>query len=209
MQKKKPISISYLNKKFEGFDPEPIGEHNYSAVLLPLIEKEDGLHLLFQVRADTLKTQPGEIGYPGGKMEPGEIPVECAIRETMEELCIPAKEINIISELNYISANSFTMYCFLGEVDENVVDLNVFNRDEVKELFTVPLEFFLKTKPYVYKYEIKPDIKEDFPYEDYGIDDSYNWRKSISTVPLYTYDDKVIWGLTARLTQDLVRLIKE
>ena len=50
-------------------------------------------HLLFEVRADTLDRQPGEVCFPGGHMESGETPAACALRETEEELSIPSAAI--------------------------------------------------------------------------------------------------------------------
>ena len=58
--------------------------HEY-AVLCPLVERPDGLHLLFEVRSAGV-SQSGETCFPGGQMEPGETPADCALRETEEEL---------------------------------------------------------------------------------------------------------------------------
>lgn len=210
MPKNKQISISFLSDALKDIDPEPIGVYSYASVLVPLIKKEDGLHLLFEVRAETLRAQPGEISFPGGKMEDGEIPLECAIRETAEELGIKEDAINIISELNYINSYSnFTMYSFLGHIDEDVIAKAQINKAEVKEVFTVPIQFFMETDPYVYTYDLRPDVGDDFPYMEYGIEEDYPWRKGTATVPFYTYDDKVIWGLTARVTQNFIELVRE
>ena len=61
------------------------------AVLVPLVERPEGLCLLYEVRADTLGRQPGEVCFPGGRLEPGEDAVSCALRETWEELGIPGR----------------------------------------------------------------------------------------------------------------------
>ena len=210
MPKDKTITISFLTKALEDLDPKPIGQYNYSSVLIPLIEKDGELHILYEVRAETLRSQPGEISFPGGKMEEGEIPLECAIRETSEEIGVPMDAINIISELNYINSYSnFTMYSFLGQIDRKVVENAKINKAEVKETFTVPLQFFVDNDPYIYTYDLRPDVKEDFPYAEYGIEENYPWRKGTATVPFYTYGDRVIWGLTARLTLDFARIIRE
>ena len=55
------------------------------AVLVPLVEREGALSLLYEVRARTLRRQPGEVCFPGGRMESGETPEVCALRETFEE----------------------------------------------------------------------------------------------------------------------------
>ena len=57
--------------------------HEY-AVLCPLVERPDGLHLLFEVRSAGV-SQSGETCFPGGQMEPGEAPADCALRETDAE----------------------------------------------------------------------------------------------------------------------------
>lgn len=67
--------------------------HEY-AVLCPLVERPDGLHLLFEVRSAGV-SQSGETCFPGGQMEPGETPADCALRETEEELSIPRAEIRL------------------------------------------------------------------------------------------------------------------
>ena len=57
------------------------------AVLLPLAEGPEGWQVLFEVRAAGI-SQPGEVCFPGGRIEPGETPEEAALRECREELDI-------------------------------------------------------------------------------------------------------------------------
>jgi 8-oxo-dGTP pyrophosphatase MutT (NUDIX family) len=178
-------------------------------VLIPVIEKKDGLHILYQVRSDNLRRQPGEISFPGGKMEAGESSAQCAVRETHEELGIPMDSIKIMAKLNYLNSYSnFTMYSFLGSIDQAVIDEAQINKNEVKEIFTVPLDYLMAHEPFIYSYELKPQIHEDFPYEEYGIDSDYSWGSGFSQVPFYIYEDKVIWGMTGRLTLELVNLLR-
>ena len=54
------------------------------SVMVPLIRKEDGIYVLFEQRASRLKRQPGEICFPGGGRDPGETPLENAVREQLE-----------------------------------------------------------------------------------------------------------------------------
>ena len=54
------------------------------AVCIPLMPGPDGYEVLFEVRSANIKSQPGDVCFPGGRMEPGETPDETAVRETME-----------------------------------------------------------------------------------------------------------------------------
>ena len=87
--------LKILRRHFGGHTPSLLGEKRRYAVLCPLVEREDGLHFLYEVRSRTL-SQGGEVCFPGGRMEPGESPEECALRETEEELAIPAREITLL-----------------------------------------------------------------------------------------------------------------
>jgi hypothetical protein len=98
---------------------------------------------------------------------------------------------------------------------------------EVAEVFCVPLSFFLDNEPERWTNEVRPVIAEGFPSEkileanphihlpgDPASDDGYKWRTGTAEVPIYTWYDeaagkeRVIWGMTARLTADFIDIIK-
>ena len=72
------------------------------AVMAPLVRVGGETHLLFEVRALHMRRQPGEVCFPGGRIEPGEEPVECAVRETTEELGIGRERIRIVGSIGLI-----------------------------------------------------------------------------------------------------------
>jgi len=202
------ITIEDFEEIFKNRTPRSIGTYSCYSVLVPLVEKEGELHILYEVRSDFLKKQPGEVCFPGGKLEYGESAEACAIRETSEELNILAKDIKVISQLDYIHTYSnFTMYSFLGIIDYEVIKKMNMNKDEVKEVFLVPLTFFLETQPDIYDFDVMPKVDEDFPYDKINFKTGYNWRKGKTTVPIYYYGERVIWGLTARITWNMVKII--
>jgi len=98
------------------------GRRSY-AVLVPLVEREDGIHVLYEVRALTLRRQPGEVCFPGGHIEAGETPEQCALRETFEELGIPEGEVQVLGRLDFIAHRAnFIMYPVLGLISGATAD---------------------------------------------------------------------------------------
>ena len=82
------------------------------AVLVPLLRRADGLHLLYEVRSAALRRQPGEVCFPGGKLEPGEAPLDCALRETWEELGLAREHFDLF-DFVVIPPNHFHMENFV------------------------------------------------------------------------------------------------
>ena len=180
------------------------------AVLVPLVEREDGLHLLYEVRARSMRRQPGEVCFPGGRMEGEESPEVCAIRETGEELGIPASAIRVLGQLDFIAHRAnFIMYPVLALVEREAVEHMIPNPAEVEETFQVPLSHLLDNPPLEYSYSLIPTPPEGFPYELIGIPRDYRWQPGGENVPVYPWAGHAIWGLTGRITRHLVGLFRE
>lgn len=180
------------------------------AVLVPLVETSEGLQVLFEVRAATLRRQPGEVCFPGGRMEPGEEPETCALRETWEELGIPREKIRILGRLDFVAHRAnFILHPVLALVEEEAVDGLHLNPDEVAEVFQVPLEHLRNEPPLEYHYDLIPRPDENFPYELIGIPRDYRWQIGGEDVPIYLWKGHIIWGLTGRITRHLTALLGE
>lgn len=205
----KKITLNEVENIFEGRTPGAAGKHSYFSVLVPLVEKEDGLHLLFELRAAHMKRQPGEVCFPGGKVEPGESFQECAVRETVEELGIREDDIRIINQMDVMHTYSnFTLFPYLGVIKAEALERLDCNPDEVDEIFTVPVDHLLNNEPFLYKMQIMPQIKEDFPYERIRFPKTYKWRVGSNDIPIYEYENRIIWGLTGRVTMNLMQVLK-
>lgn len=205
---KSKLNLNKIENIFKNKKPNALGPYSYFSVMVPLVEKDGEIYLLYEVRADSLKRQPGEVCFPGGAIEKNETKRQCAIRETREELGIRKKDIRIITEIDTLyTYSNFTMYCYLGEISYEAVCNVKLNPDEVKEIFLVPLEYITNETPFIYNMDVIPEIGSDFPYNMLKLRDGYNWRKGKSQVPIYTYKEKVIWGLTARITHNLASII--
>lgn len=204
----KKITIKDFEDTFQRREPKSLGFYQYYSVLVPLVEKDGELHILYEVRAESMKRQPGEVCFPGGRVENDESAEECAVRETSEELNIRKEDVRIIAQMDFLHTYSnFTLYSLLGIIDYEVYSGIQVNPDEVKEVFLVPVSFFAENEPEIYNFDVLPNIGPDFPYEKINLSNGYNWRKGKSTVPIYRYGDRVIWGLTARITNHLINLV--
>lgn len=196
--------LDALRRRYGGRDPGLLGARNSFAVLCPLVEQADGLHLLFEVRAAGIR-QAGEVCFPGGKMEAGESPEACALRETEEELSIPRSEITLLGTPDFIcNQRGFLLRPILGLVSAAGLAAVQPAPAEVAEVFTVPLNFFRNTPPEVYTYSLLPQIPPDFPYEAVGVSADYKWNHGQVEVPVWHFQNHVIWGMTARIVRDII-----
>ena len=189
--------------RWAGHKPGPQDLTGEYAVLVPLVERPEGLCLLYEVRASSLDRQPGEVCFPGGRMEPGEDPVACALRETWEELAIPPEKVEVVARLDFLThQGGFAMYPVLGVVspDAPVVP----GPAEVAEVFCVPVDWLRRNPPAVYTYDLVPNVGADFPYERIGFPQGYRWRGGKVEVPVYDWPGHPIWGLTGRITRHLM-----
>lgn len=176
------------------------------AVLVPLVERGGELHLLYEVRAANMRRQPGEVCFPGGRIERDETPEECALRETEEELGIPRARIHVIGSLDFIAHRSNSIiYPVLACVEEEGYLAATPNENEVGEIFLVPLDYLRTHAPLEYQYTLRADTPEDFPYDAIGIPHDYRWQTGSENVPVYHYEGHAIWGLTGRMTRHLLR----
>jgi mutator protein MutT len=220
------IKLNEIENMARAHVPVPVGRYRYYSVLIPIITNSDGeLEVLFEVRSKTLRHQPGEIAFPGGKIESGETPEQCARRETAEELGVPEDAVTVFGQMNYIvTYSNFTMYSCVGTIGVAAVKNMRPAVGEVAETFTVPLKFFLGSEPESWINEVRPIIADDFPTQkileanpnislpgEPAPPHGYKWRTGTSEVPIYEWTDpkdgkkRVIWGMTARLMVDFVR----
>jgi len=194
--------------KLKNHEPTILGQESYreSSVLIPLIEVNGETHILFEVRSSRLRSQPGDICFPGGRLDPTDASeLDCAVRETTEELGIARSSIDQVTPLDYMVMPGFIIHTFVGKItDQGKMNIN---KDAVEEVFTVPLSYLMNAKPEKYEvhFEVKPE--RGFPYDRIQGGKKYNWRPRKLDEYFYYYDDKVIWGLTARILTNFLTLI--
>lgn len=199
--------MNQLNKN----QPLFIGEETAfrSAVLIPLVQVDEEWHILFEVRSLTMRKQPGDISFPGGRIDKADrTPLEAALRETHEELGIDPKTVTKVQQLSpYIASPSFVVYPFVGVVDYDEI-IHAYNKEEVEEVFTVPLNWLLNYEPDMHLVSVKPTPAPDFPFEKIMNGTDYKWGTRAIEEWFYDYEEYTIWGLTARILKHFIKTIK-
>lgn len=166
------------------------------AVLIPWVQTEDGEALLLEIRSDKVR-QPGEVCFPGGRMEPGETPRQTAVRETCEELGIRPEMIEILSEREpEVMGDGRTVYPVEARLRAVPDDLKL-SEDEVSDVFTVSRSWFRSNGPRYYDLSVTPD--EMLPAELRRYLANYAEFRRTGGTDYWEYEGRGIWGLTARI----------
>ncbi len=148
-----------------------------AAVLVPVVDRPEGATMLLTKRTEKLKSHPGQIAFPGGRVDPGDVSVEAAaMREADEEIGLKPDFIEIVGRLSdYYSGSGFRITPVLAVVRPGFT-LTI-NPDEVDDTFEVPLRFLMDAANHHTDSRIWNNIERYF-----------------YTMP---YDGRHIWGVTA------------
>jgi 8-oxo-dGTP pyrophosphatase MutT (NUDIX family) len=150
-----------------------------AGVLAPIIETERGLGLLLTKRAAALKHHPGQIAFPGGKQDEGDIDViAAALREAHEEIGLPPDCVEVLGTLPpHETVTSFQVTPVIGFVNKPFTI--VAEPGEVDEVFAVPLDHVLNPENYLVQSRL--------------------WRGQMRHYFIVPYGPYYIWGATARM----------
>ena len=160
-----------------------------SSVLLLLFPEEDELYICLMKRPSTMKYHPGQISFPGGKVEKEDISAEMtALREANEEVGIDISAIEILGKLSdlYVEVSQFSIKPFLAWADKRP-EFSV-NYSEVEELILLPLNDFL----------IRESISEM----------EMETLTGKLTIKYYPFNGEIIWGATAMILSELFEILK-
>jgi 8-oxo-dGTP pyrophosphatase MutT (NUDIX family) len=161
----------------------PASDLRPAAVLVPLYVDAGELWTLLTKRADTLPSHRGQIAFPGGGREIGEDPWAAAVRETQEEIGLDPKRILPLGELDEVeSPAGFRVVPSVGAVPFPFQAQT--NAAEIAEVFSLPLSALAN-----------PKLVEERTVE-------LNGRKR--QIRIYHVGNRQIWGLTARVLQNLL-----
>ena len=158
-----------------------------ASVLVPLYVRERALHVLLTRRTETVEHHKGQVSFPGGVAEEGDAdPWATALRETEEEIGVPAAAVRRLGELpRVLTVTGFEISPFVGAIPWPV-ELDLEER-EVAEVLEVPLAWLLDPAS--------------------SSERTLTWNGREVRTPVYAWRGHVIWGATARIVSELARAL--
>jgi len=160
-----------------------------AAVLIPIVEQADGFRVLLTKRSSALKHHPGQVAFPGGKVDDTDnSTTDAALREAEEEIGLPRDNVDILGELpTHETVTNFTMTPILGRVRA------AFHMrpepGEVAEVFSVPLGFVTNPANFAIQHR--------------------RWRGQRRYYYAAPYGPYYIWGATARILRGLAERMSQ
>jgi len=157
-----------------------------AAVLIPLLRQDDEWHLLFTRRTDKVESHKGQVSFPGGACDEGETtPEETALREANEEIGIVPHQVRVLGHImNMITITSFRVTPVVGIIEwPTVLRLG---KDEVERVFTIPLNWLAEK-----------NNRWEFTMPG----------RNRSLIVYHPYDGELLWGATARMTVDFLKVL--
>ena len=180
--------IEEIKYKLNSSNSEKPSGRPQASVLIAILnygEYIESPELIYTQRSGHLSTHSGEVSFPGGKAEDGDVSLfDTALRESNEEMSLNGEDVTMLGKLDYlISRHKIEVNPFIATVDKPQ-DLEA--NEEIQEIFTVPLSFLLDPK----------NIKRE----------SIERQGSIWEVPTWSLKNQKIWGLTAMITVNFLNV---
>jgi 8-oxo-dGTP pyrophosphatase MutT (NUDIX family) len=179
--------IPKIKENLSSYKPSgPIAGLPQAAVLILLHETSEDLNVIYCLRSNNLPTHAGEVAFPGGKREEKDETLrDTALREAQEEVNLDLKDVEVLGEISSVQSRfglSVTPYIAILKSNTLIAD-----GKEIAEVFSVPLNF------------IKNNMQKEQKSE--------NWDNKKVFFPFFEFENKMVWGLTAYMTVEFLRLL--
>jgi 8-oxo-dGTP pyrophosphatase MutT (NUDIX family) len=184
--------LDEIKHRLEAYEPR---EQEYSiatlraAVLIPLYVRDGELHIVLTKRTDRVETHKGEISFPGGAMDAGDIDLMgTALRESLEEIGLLQEHVDVLGRLDdHVTATGFHITAFIGLIDPAKSPYDwVPHEFEVAEVLEVPLAHLRDRRSLI---EV-PRLREG----------------ETTLMEAYAFGEHIIWGATFRMLRNFIEV---
>jgi 8-oxo-dGTP pyrophosphatase MutT (NUDIX family) len=164
------------------------GQPTPAAVLVPFVNRPEGLAVLFTERSADLLDHAGQISFPGGRVEPDDVDIDAAaLREAEEEIGLARDRVSVLGRLaDYETVTGYRVTPVVGWLEPpfSVKPDPI----EVADIFEVPLAFLLDPANQQRHFRMLGEIRRDY-----------------FAIP---YRERYIWGATAAMLMILDRTLR-
>jgi 8-oxo-dGTP pyrophosphatase MutT (NUDIX family) len=166
------------------------GAPRFGGVLLLLFCKEKQLHIVLTRRCDDLTAHAGQVSFPGGRNEPMESFLETALRETEEEIGVPAVKVEVLGALSpiYIPPSDFEVHPYVAWFNDEQQPVFKASADEVAEIIEAPLAVLL---------DPSSKVEEIWDFGNYQM-----------AVPYFDLQEHKVWGATAVMLSEFIERLR-
>ena len=188
--------VDLIRRKLSTVTPAPraalANKSNAAAVLIPLFERHGGLHVVYIRRSDHVASHRGQVAFPGGRVDPVDATLlDAALREANEEVGIHPSTVDVVGAFPTMqtTTSGIVVAPFVGVIPSDAPLKPQIS--EVAEIFDVPLTALRD-----------PKFRGDYEWKSDGP------ASRSSKFPAILYGGQVIWGLTLRITLNLIELLE-
>lgn len=187
LEKSLALDVPVFDSDMRGDRFRSNGQIVDAAVLIPVVERDTPTIILTQ-RTDALPSHPGQVAFPGGKVDPGDDgPVGAALREAEEEIALPRDQVELVGTTDlYLTGTGFHITPVIGVVPPGIKLTP--EEGEVAAIFEVPFDTLLDPANYAER--------------------ELEWQGRKRRYHEMIWEERRIWGATASIIMNLSRRIK-
>jgi len=172
------------------FNESDLEQAKKSSVLILFYSKNNSVYTVLMQRTAYQGSHSGQVSFPGGKAEPSDTSIQhTTLREANEEIGVDSKEVNIIGQITdvYIPVSNFHVVPFIG-ITKKMPEFILETR-EVEEIIELNIPYFMQQELIHNKVKMA--------------------NNTIVKVPSFEYQQKVIWGATALMLNELKHILMD
>jgi 8-oxo-dGTP pyrophosphatase MutT (NUDIX family) len=187
--------VARIRRKLSTVTPPPrealANKSNAAAVLVPMFERGDDLHIVYIRRSDHVASHRGQVAFPGGRVDAADATLlDAALREAHEEVGIHPSTVEVIGAFPTMqtTTSGIVVAPFVGVIPSDTPLRPQLS--EVAQIFDVPLTALRD-----------PKYRGDYEWKSEGP------ASRTGKFPAILYGGQTIWGLTLRITLNLLELL--